>query len=279
MARASLPRLIFSDRTVLLAYSVALALAVWWERAIKDAVESRGSGLGAMGAGEAIGAAALLLAILRIGERKVLRPLDLVIVCASMALAVVPSLNILSLGVTLFALRLTAKREEPLATIGQLLLAFTFYEVIGRVMFNAIAPQVLSWEAAAVSALLYFTGNFTSNGLDISAASGHTIMLETQCSSFHNVSTATLIWLSLIKIERNAIDRRDVVLLALMIGATVLVNAVRIALMAQSQSMYEYWHNGPGILIFSMTLLTSVLGIFLAGRSSWRPFLSAQTSA
>ena len=43
--------------------------------------------------------------------------------------------------------------------------------------------------------------------------------------------------------------------------ATIALNTTRIAFMAQSQSLYAYWHDGSGKTIVSLTMLAVMLGV------------------
>jgi|SRR5215469_2940428 exosortase/archaeosortase family protein len=109
-------------------------------------------------------------------------------------------------------------------------------------------------------------GDFSRDGVLIIGPGGHTIYVEAGCSAFHNITIAALLWLALIKIERLQVVRSDWLVLAAMIGATIMLNTIRIGLMAQSPTMLEYWHNGAGMTFASVTMLAAMLGIPLLSR-------------
>jgi exosortase/archaeosortase family protein len=121
-------------------------------------------------------------------------------------------------------------------------------------------------ETIAVTIFLSLFGEFGRDGADIIAPNGFTIFLEPPCSAFHNITVATLIWLALIKIERLEFLRSDWWALAIMIAATAILNTIRIALMAQSEPMLLYWHDGQGVVIVSVVMLATLLGISLLSR-------------
>jgi hypothetical protein len=57
-----------------------------------------------------------------------------------------------------------------------------------------------------------------------------------------------------------------------MAAATVALNTARVALMAQSYPMYDFWHNGAGVPIVKAGMLGAILIICLAGlRVTARP--------
>ena len=73
------------------------------------------------------------------------------------------------------------------------------------------------------------------------------------------------IWLALIKIMKLEFRARHFYVLALGLIVVVLINTVRIDLMAYSFDQYVFWHVGPGLVIVKFTMLTIVLGIFYVG--------------
>ena len=105
------------------------------------------------------------------------------------------------------------------------------------------------FETIAVQAVLTPTGGFTRDGLVITTGGDHGIMIEEGCSAFQNVSLASLIWLSLVKLDTLTIRPRMSGSAPRWRRATVTLNTIRLALMAQSPSMYNFWHNGGGVSI------------------------------
>jgi hypothetical protein len=257
------------DRHVMMAFATCIACAVIWQRIVFDSsgTISFGQILNApLGAGEALALFALFSLISRMGNDTLLSRADLLLIAAAGAAFTLPSLKAGSIAMTPVAVMLITRRDARLASIGQLLLALAFYQLYGRLIFDFVAPYVLWLETGAVTGLLSFFGDFSQNGADIVAPSGHTIFIEPPCSAFHNITVATLIWLSLIKIERLQIVLSDWWTLGAMIAATILLNTIRIALMAQSAPMLQYWHDGQGVVIVSIVTLASLLGISLLSR-------------
>jgi exosortase/archaeosortase family protein len=108
-------------------------------------------------------------------------------------------------------------------------------------------------------------GGFARDDLVISNGGDHSIMIEEGCSAFQNVSLASLIWISLLKLDTLRMRTAHLWICAAMAVATVALNTVRLALMAQSESMYEFWHNGAGVPIVSTAMLGVMLIICLGG--------------
>jgi hypothetical protein len=128
-----------------------------------------------------------------------------------------------------------------------------------------LSPWVLRAETIAVQAVLAPMGGFTRDGLLISTGGSHSIVIEEGCSAFQNVSLASLIWISLVKLETLMLRSAHLWICAAMAASTVALNTARLALMAQSYPMYEFWHNGAGVPIVSTAMLGVMLIICLGG--------------
>ena len=224
-------------------------------------------------AGEALAIFALFSVIARMGNDTILSRVDLLSIAGLGMAFAVPSAKCASIAISAMALIFVGRRDPRLTAIAQLLLALVTYRFLGRMLFVLFAPYALRLETVAVAMLLSLFGDFSRDGVSIVGPNGHSIFIDTGCSAFHNITVATLIWLALIKIERLQFLRSDWWTLAAMIGATILVNTIRIALMAQSPAMLQYWHDGPGVAIVSIVMLIILLAIPLLShpRSAAKP--------
>jgi exosortase/archaeosortase family protein len=255
------------DRHVMLAFAGCVAFSILWQRIVIDGIGTDSfEQILNVGAGEAVALFALCLLANRIGNDTLLSRVDLLIIAVLGLAFALPSLKGASLAMLAVALMFVARRDARLTSIGQLLLALVSYHYLGRLIFDLLAPYVLRLEAIAVTTILTPLGNFSRDGVCIIGPNGHTIYIESGCSAFHNITVAALIWLALIKIERLQLVRSDWFVLAAMIGATVMMNSIRIALMAQSPTMLQYWHDGSGVTIVSVTMLAALLAISLVSR-------------
>jgi hypothetical protein len=145
------------------------------------------------------------------------------------------------------------------------LLALAWHEWLGPVLFHLASPLVLQAETSAVQVVLATLGGFSREGLVIAGSTDHGIVIEEGCSAFHNLSLSTLIWISLIRVKTLTMKSVHFWLAAAMAAPTIILNTVRIGLMAQSYPMYDFWHNGTGVPIVSFTMLAVTLGICLCG--------------
>jgi exosortase/archaeosortase family protein len=256
------------DRHVMLLFAACVALATLWQSGLSSTGLSPGFPLDA---GECLALFALFSVISRMDDDTLLSRLELLAIAAVGMAFALPSFKAASVPVLIVSFMFIARRDPRLASIGQLLLALIWYRVLGKLIFDLIAPVVLSIETTIVAKLTLPFGTFTQVGSKIISPSGFTIFIEPPCSAFHNITVASLIWLGLIKTVRLKFSSSDWWALAAMIGATIILNTVRIALMAQSEEMWEYWHNGHGVAIASTVILASILTIPVLSdtRMSW----------
>jgi hypothetical protein len=266
------------DRDLLLAFVVGLAVSICWRDPGGDGSFSQLSAdlfreRSGIGAAELLALAVLATSAFRFGRESLLTRSDLgVIAIASLAFAL-PLRSAASIPLTLVGIKLAFGTDPRVRSFGQILLALAFYEWIGPLIFHLLSPWVLKAETVAVQAVLAPIGGFARDGLIISPGSGHfKLMIEEGCSAFHNVSLASLIWISLVKLETLTLRTAHLWICAAMAAATVVLNTARLALMAQSYPMYEFWHNGAGVPIVSAAMLGAMLIICLGGlRITARP--------
>ena len=82
---------------------------------------------------------------------------------------------------------------------------------------------------------------------------------------FLNVVATILLWLSFVKIQGQALGRRQWIVLLLGVGWVVLVNTVRLDFCAFSSASYAFWHEGKGVSILEWSLLGGLLALFYFG--------------
>jgi hypothetical protein len=262
------------DGYLLVVFLVGLALSLSWRsldfRSFTQISAAVLKGRSGIGAGELLVMFVLFWLALGARDEELMSGSDLAILSLASVAFAFPFSLAAGPPTVVVALKFMFGRQPRLRSIGQLLLALAFYEWLGPILFHILSPFILRAEAMGVQILLYPLGGFSRDQLMISGPNGHSIIVESQCSAFHNLSFATLIWISLLKLGSLATKRGDWLVLAAMAVATVVLNTTRIALMAQSYPMYDYWHNGAGATIVSITMLAAVIGIFLGEREFLR---------
>ena len=244
------------DRDVALAFVAGLIVAA-------DLFE-RGSGIGAA---ELLAIAVLGTLAFRFRRESLLTRSDLAVVAVASLAFALPLRLAAGIPLTLVGVKFIFGSDPRVRSFGQILLALAFYEWLGPLIFHLLSPWVLKAETIAVQAVLTPVGGFARDGLVISTGGDHSIVIEEGCSAFQNVSLASLIWISLVKLETLTLRTPHLWICAAMAAATVALNTVRLAMMAQSYPMYEFWHNGGGVPIVSIAMLGAMLIICLGGLS------------
>ncbi len=144
------------------------------------------------------------------------------------------------------------------------MIAGAIHELWGPKFFVVVAPFIVNLEAAFAAKLLtIFSPGYSTQFNLITAQDGHTIEILAGCSAFHNLSLGALIWISIVKLHRLYFTRLDFAALAGTFAAIILINEIRIMLMARSYAYYVFWHDGPGSTIASAAMLVSIGALVL----------------
>jgi exosortase/archaeosortase family protein len=162
--------------------------------------------------------------------------------------------------------------DIKLRTAGIVLAALSVQELWGQVLFGFVALPLLRAEAAVVGTLLEAArpGTMWYHNTII-GPDGFGVVIAAPCSSFHNLSLAMLVWLTISSLRHQDWRARDFAIGAAIGVTMVLFNVIRICLMAWNIDLYHYWHDGIGAEVFvvgaSLTvLLMSLYGSLLARR-------------
>ena len=261
----------FSDRDLLFCFVSALAIFVCWGRLsfftegqpLVYLLQSREG----VGIGEVIAFVALFSLAWQLPNSEVLKPAQLLALAIASLAFLIPSFAALLVPVAVATIILLNTPNPILRSMGQVFLAMLFFEAIGQVIFIAVAPYVLNVETLAVQEVMSWFWQIARNGPAIEVVGGQDIYLGVGCSAFHNLSLATLLWVSLRKIESTSpFLAADWLILLAMALVTVILNTVRIAYMAHSKVDFQYWHDGNGSNHLAFIMLAAMLGTFLIGR-------------
>ncbi|HXW71548.1 MAG TPA: hypothetical protein VEK34_08915 [Methylocella sp.] len=149
--------------------------------------------------------------------------------------------------------------SQDLSSVGQLWLAISIYRVWGRLIFKIVSAPIVAAEALIIAKAGQWMGyDLTLDGLRINAPSGWFVYILEGCSSFHNISLAGLLWLSLLKLGGARVDRSKIFALGIGVFFIICLNATRILLMTPSEEAYHYWHEGSGAAYFSCATLIAI---------------------
>jgi hypothetical protein len=214
---------------------------------------------------EFIGFVAVAIVVKRLGTESVLRQWDYLAILVASGAIIHPWRHMGALALTGFGLPLCFRRDERLASLGQLSLALACVDIWGQMAQAVIEARLLPIETALAYVPLSILDSFTLLGNTISHADGRGVSVEGSCSAFPNMLAVTLLWLSFMKIRNLEFGLRSCGVLAAGLAMIVLLNTVRIDLCAWSSNYFQYWHEGPGVGILSWTMLILALVIFYFG--------------
>jgi hypothetical protein len=168
-----------------------------------------------------------------------------------------------ALSLYLFAMAAGDGRQHAVATVFAALFG---QQAVVPLIYGLVVDKLTRFDAMLVgTAVKLSDAGATWQGNIIALPSGHAIQILEACCSFHNVSMAVLSWVAVTKLERPQWRPGDIAVLAAAAGCQVLMNAVRIYLMAQSFDMYDYWHNGAGARIYSVSASAAAVLIVAYG--------------
>lgn len=160
----------------------------------------------------------------------------------------------------------TSPRRSPARAAGMIFFAMAVNAIWGPAFFALAAGAFLQADELITRAAIHalFPQISWANNV-ITAPDSHRIVLLDGCASFHNMSLALLCWTAVTMHARPYFVWRDMATAAIACISMYLLNAGRIALMAQGREMYVYWHDGHGKDIFAIAVTLTIAAICLAG--------------
>ncbi|WP_197086708.1 archaeosortase/exosortase family protein [Bradyrhizobium sp. LTSPM299] len=177
----------------------------------------------------------------------------------------IPKHSTFAVAATAMAALLIWRKDSRLSSIGQLSLALAWIDFWGPSFYLLFDRWFLSLETMiAFEPLSWFT-QFTRDGNVIDNGAGHSIMVVEGCSAFRNTMTAAFVWLCSIKIQRLEVTIHRIVVLAFALGAVVVINSARLALLSISAQSFFFWHDGLGFEIAKFSMIGVVFVIFFFG--------------
>ena len=272
-------RIAFADADLILAYCLAVFVAAVIGKWV-GLPAAHGVGFGNafdiadINAGEALALGAMVS--IALGARQILRltSSDILVIMAG-ALFFLPSAPPSSpfIGATAAGLYFWWARRDStaLSSLGQLWIAISAHAAWGPFVFRILSAPILRLETSVIAALGHVAGlGLVVRDAQVAAPSGWSVYILGPCSSFHNLSLAMLVWLSLLKLGRDRIAAPAWGALFAGAGLIILLNMLRILLMTLSEADYYYWHDGSGRSIFICLTLAAIAWPTVLSRRSTR---------
>lgn len=161
--------------------------------------------------------------------------------------------------------------DRNIRAAGLVLLALSTQLVWGPIFFQLFTPELLHADGFLVGEILTsLRPDIVWRETTFAAPDGHAIALVGGCSSFNNVSTAVLACVAITMLTRTEWVRRDLATVAIVCTVMILLNTLRICLLAWSYGSHAYWHNGDGAQIFGIGQTLAVLLMAWWGAQPWK---------
>jgi exosortase/archaeosortase family protein len=234
---------------VLLASGIAV-FAIFFVGSFANLERVDVGGRAALGAFEFFGAAASLYLLSR-GRPGKASGLDW-LGCASALL--IAGVGFTGVSITIFASYLFFRDRDDLNTkaAGTVAAAVSVQAVWAPLIFSKISFLLLPIDAGVVGWLVsHFVPGASWSGTVVYSSSGHNVEITAACASFHNLSLASLCWVTLTMLHRPYWLKSDVYVGLVAMLVQFGFNVWRLVFVCLSSPMYDFWHEGFGKHIFS----------------------------
>lgn len=149
----------------------------------------------------------------------------------------------------------------PLGRASAILISLSTFLLWGRVFLALGAGPMLAADAQFLS----WISGLSASGNIVTASDGSTFVIAPGCSSLHSISLAIILWVTAIAWFARPVTMRLLGFLTLAVVASVLVNAVRLALIGWNPQSFDYWHIGDGAAMIGWAALIVMTGIIYTG--------------
>ncbi|WP_315983406.1 hypothetical protein [Aliamphritea spongicola] len=141
-----------------------------------------------------------------------------------------------------------------------LMISIAVREPVTQLLLNGFTDQILGFDTWLSALFLPAGDQYSVSGNLINQANGFSLLILTGCSAFTNLSLALLLWLSVSLWYHQRLNKTDLLRAGILCLAVLIINGVRLALMATGPELYAYIHDGDGMLIVDALLfITPVL--------------------
>jgi hypothetical protein len=156
-------------------------------------------------------------------------------------------------SITMFALYLLFRDQDPnTKAAGTVAAAVAVQAVWAPLLFSKLSFIFLQIDAGVVGWLIsHFVPGASWGGTVVFTPSGHNVQITAPCASFHNLSLASLCWVTLTMLHRPYWLKSDLYVGLAAMAVQFGFNVWRLVFVCLSSPMYDFWHDGFGKHIFS----------------------------
>ena len=191
------------------------------------------------------------------------RQSDWAIAICAMVAAIVPLAPLSAAALTGVALWgwVTGRPHSSGRRAAAIFLSLSMFLIWGRVFLALGSGPLLSADARFVSLI----SGMPASGNVVEFADGTRFMIAPGCSSLHGISLALILWTTAIAWFDYPVTARLRWTLVLAVIASVLVNGLRLTIIAWNPHDFVYWHVGSGGALFGWLALCAIAGVVYTG--------------
>jgi exosortase/archaeosortase family protein len=152
-------------------------------------------------------------------------------------------------------------KSSPLRRASVVAVSLTAFLLWGRVALAWGAGPLLAADARFVA----WIAGTRSAGNAVSFADGTNFLIAPGCSSLHGISLALILWATVVQYFAIPVRQRAWLTLLVALVASVLVNGVRLAVIAWNPRDFGYWHTGGGAALFGWIALAAIVAVVYGG--------------
>ncbi len=159
-------------------------------------------------------------------------------------------------------LALTSQAGSRGRRVGAVLLGLTAPLIWGHVVFAAVGPELMAIDTRFASLI---SGTVAQGNLLSFNSDGLPMAVGFACSSLHNVTQAVLLWAAMTQLLKLPFSRASLLVCGGAIAANVLVNGLRLTVIAHNREDFAFWHLGRGGSMFAWGGVIAVLLVVVGG--------------
>lgn len=172
--------------------------------------------------------------------------------------------------VALAAWLLFSARSREERSVAIIALALTGPLLWGPLIMRLLATELLLLDAG-IAALM--SGNSAMGNLVVVPGDAPDVLILAGCSAFKNIAPVFVLAATLSQLLKTPLDRHLAIACAVAVVGVIVINSLRLALIALYPLHYEYLHTGGGATLFSyatMLAIVAVIGSSIVMRESRR---------
>jgi hypothetical protein len=166
----------------------------------------------------------------------------------------IASVGFAGYSITIFGLYLVFREagDHNTKAAGTVAAAVAVQALWAPMIFSKLSFLFLEIDAGVVGWLIsQIIPGASWSGTVVSTPGGHDVVITAPCASFHNLSLASLCWVTLTMLHRPYWVRSDIYTGLVAVLIQFGFNVWRLTFVCFSLPMYEFWHEGLGKHIFS----------------------------